>query len=120
MKRSVSGVGPREEVERQLQIVALLVHVPLLFVLPPDPKFPIGFPCTGDELVLGCWTWLIFRLTLNLERSYRCEPVARAGINQGDEILVDVPHNGITEKEDRLLPKNTDRVGPFEEVRHGD
>ena len=52
--------------------------------------------------------------------THRCEPVARAGIDQGDEILVDVPHNGITEKEDRLIPKNTDRVGPFEEVRHGD
>ena len=52
--------------------------------------------------------------------THRCEPVARAGIDQGDEILVDVPHNGITEKEDRLLPKNTDRVGPFEEVRHGE
>ena len=64
------GAGPREEVERQLQIVALLVHVPLLSVLPPDPKFPTGIPCAVDELVLGCWTWLIFRLALNLERSY--------------------------------------------------
>ena len=52
--------------------------------------------------------------------THRCEPVARAGIDQGDEILVDVPHNGITEKEDRLLLKNTDRVGAFEEVRHSD
>ena len=52
--------------------------------------------------------------------THLCERVARAWINQSNEILVDIPHDGITEKEDRLPSKNMDHVGPFEEVSHGD
>ena len=51
---------------------------------------------------------------------YLGEPVARAHVEKGNKILVDVPHDGITQKEDRFALKNIDGVLTLEDVGHGD
>jgi hypothetical protein len=108
-------VAPRDEVKGQLNASLfvlyrkdpLLIVVPILSVVPKKPEqgvadvhvaaervFPlVAHVAHGDELV-----------PLGIGRSFAASAATpEAFVNEKDQVLVDVPHDGVAEEEDALI-----------------